>query len=103
MELDEGAISVDGLNIAKLGLAQLRNAMAIIPQVCTMSLQPKGSLNNVKFGVGMLLPSFPEQAFRNTQRICNVDVCWDLSVGAAADVSCVCFGERNILYIYIKD
>lgn len=38
MELDEGAISVDGLNIAKLGLAQLRNAMAIIPQVCTMSI-----------------------------------------------------------------
>lgn len=33
MELDEGAISVDGVNIAKLGLAQLRNAMAIIPQV----------------------------------------------------------------------
>ena len=33
MELDEGGISVDGLNVAKLGLAQLRNAMAIIPQV----------------------------------------------------------------------
>ena len=33
MELDEGSISVDGVNIAKLGLAQLRNAMAIIPQV----------------------------------------------------------------------
>lgn len=32
MELDEGTISVDGVNIAKLGLAQLRNAMAIIPQ-----------------------------------------------------------------------
>ena len=33
MELDQGAIYIDGLDIAKLGLAQLRNAMAIIPQV----------------------------------------------------------------------
>ncbi|KAL3160420.1 hypothetical protein ABBQ32_010743 [Trebouxia sp. C0010 RCD-2024] len=33
MELDQGAINIDGLDIAKLGLAQLRNSMAIIPQV----------------------------------------------------------------------
>ena len=33
MELDQGGIYIDGLDVAKLGLAQLRNAMAIIPQV----------------------------------------------------------------------
>ena len=33
MELDQGGIFIDGVEIAKLGLAQLRNAMAIIPQV----------------------------------------------------------------------
>ena len=33
MELDEGAIEIDGVQISTLGLAQLRNAMAIIPQV----------------------------------------------------------------------
>ena len=33
MELDQGGIYIDGVEIAKLGLAQLRNAMAIIPQV----------------------------------------------------------------------
>lgn len=43
MELDEGSISVDGVNIAKLGLAQLRNAMAIIPQVTFRALITNGS------------------------------------------------------------
>lgn len=33
MELDQGGIYIDGLDVSKLGLAQLRNAMAIIPQV----------------------------------------------------------------------
>lgn len=33
MELDQGGIYIDGLEVSKLGLAQLRNAMAIIPQV----------------------------------------------------------------------
>ena len=33
MELDQGGIYIDGVEVAKLGLAQLRNAMAIIPQV----------------------------------------------------------------------
>lgn len=38
MELDQGAINIDGLDIAKLGLAQLRNSMAIIPQVSNASM-----------------------------------------------------------------
>ena len=38
MELDQGAINIDGLDIAKLGLAQLRNSMAIIPQVSHASM-----------------------------------------------------------------
>ena len=33
MELDQGGIFIDDVEVAKLGLAQLRNAMAIIPQV----------------------------------------------------------------------
>lgn len=38
MELDQGAIEIDGVQIANLGLAQLRNAMAIIPQVLLSNL-----------------------------------------------------------------
>ena len=33
MELDQGGIFIDNVEVAKLGLAQLRSAMAIIPQV----------------------------------------------------------------------
>ena len=33
MELDQGGIYIDDVEVAKLGLAQLRNSMAIIPQV----------------------------------------------------------------------
>ncbi|KAL3151255.1 hypothetical protein ABBQ38_013094 [Trebouxia sp. C0009 RCD-2024] len=45
MELDQGAINIDGLDIAKLGLAQLRNSMAIIPQ---------------EYAVILKFPVFPE-------------------------------------------
>jgi len=38
MELDQGGIFIDGVEVAKLGLAQLRNSMAIIPQVSSPSL-----------------------------------------------------------------
>lgn len=31
-ELDSGAIVIDGINIAKMGVEQLRANMAIIPQ-----------------------------------------------------------------------
>lgn len=33
VELDSGSISIDGVNIATLGLRQLRTKMSIIPQV----------------------------------------------------------------------
>lgn len=33
MELDSGSIRIDGLDIAKMGVRQLRSKMAIIPQV----------------------------------------------------------------------
>jgi ABC-type multidrug transport system fused ATPase/permease subunit len=33
IELDSGAIFVDGFDISKLGLMQLRSQMSIIPQV----------------------------------------------------------------------
>ena len=38
MELDQGGIYIDDVEVAKLGLAQLRNSMAIIPQVGSLSL-----------------------------------------------------------------
>ena len=43
MELDQGGIFIDGVEIAKLGLAQLRNAMAIIPQVIIPCRPPPNS------------------------------------------------------------
>ncbi len=36
MELDQGGIYIDDVEVAKLGLAQLRNSMAIIPQVSSL-------------------------------------------------------------------
>ncbi len=33
MELDSGAIRIDGLDISRMGVRQLRSKMAIIPQV----------------------------------------------------------------------
>ena len=38
MELDQGGIYIDDVEVAKLGLAQLRNSMAIIPQVGSLPL-----------------------------------------------------------------
>jgi ABC-type multidrug transport system fused ATPase/permease subunit len=35
MELDSGSIRIDGLDISKMGVRQLRSKMAIIPQVST--------------------------------------------------------------------
>ena len=32
-ELDSGSILIDGVDIAKMGLAQLRSSLSIIPQV----------------------------------------------------------------------
>ena len=33
MELDSGSIRIDGLDISRMGVRQLRSKMAIIPQV----------------------------------------------------------------------
>jgi ABC-type multidrug transport system fused ATPase/permease subunit len=38
VELDSGSISIDGVNIATLGLRQLRTKMSIIPQVGVIPL-----------------------------------------------------------------
>ena len=40
MELDQGGIYIDDVEVAKLGLAQLRNSMAIIPQVGSLPVPP---------------------------------------------------------------
>jgi len=40
MELDQGGIYIDDVEVAKLGLAQLRNSMAIIPQVGSLPVFP---------------------------------------------------------------
>ena len=37
LEAAEGCIKIDGVDIAKLGLHQLRNSVTILPQVCPQS------------------------------------------------------------------
>ena len=39
-ELTSGSIVIDGVDIAKMGLKQLRGAMSIIPQVCKLCVAP---------------------------------------------------------------
>lgn len=41
MELDCGRITIDGLDISRLGVHQLRSRMAIIPQVTWNWLTPE--------------------------------------------------------------
>jgi len=39
MELDSGSIRIDGLDISRMGVRQLRSKMAIIPQVSSGCFQ----------------------------------------------------------------
>lgn len=66
MELDQGGIYIDGLDVSKLGLAQLRNSMAIIPQVGPPFMQ-------------LVVPSIGSWASEQNH-ICRVPVVYHVSM-----------------------